>query len=814
MQGTRRGTDTAFLESISGKIINERLPMTAEHIRRCPGCGTENASSLMRCVCGVLLAGVDITRRRTEPDPASNPVARKIQDNIATPAICAHDDCGQENPPGSASCLYCNRPLSGQLALTQSEPLQSLVNLPAALKDRYRIIKPMPTRGAEAELLLVQALAGGSDLVAKIYRHGILPRREVQQRISNIPVAHRVNVMEEGVSDGYAYELMELCKHGSLRQMMASGTLKPELLNSVVHELAIALQAVHAVSLVHRDLKPENILIRTQQPLDLVLTDFSIASILDVTQRFTGVARTLPYAAPESLSGVIDFKSDYWAMGMIILEAAQGKHPFSGLSEAVVMHHLSTRNIDLSAVSDRNLRKLLLGLFQRDPALRWGAAEIQRWLKHDASLAEPAEQGSLRSFNEPYHLGSELCHKPEQLAVALARNWQAGLADISNGQLLAWFRDVQKDQNVVRLLIEMRSQASLSLNVQLLKLILHLAPGMPPVWQGETIELSTILGYANQALKGETDAAWWLDNLYQNRVLEFYADAGNRQAADLVQRWNRALDQFNQTWKSKLALISDKSQARDPDTVADFDELMYGRKDLLRPSLVHMHARLLAMSYDNSWAERLRKRVMAEMLGLSAKCAWINDLGDPQQMDAAALLVLEALLPEAKKSVEFQLKKRERSHTDMLRETDGLRDETHNVLAAIRHTATSSLPTASVCEELHELLDDYFMLITQIRAASRTDQEWMDFKKQTLRTQTSANIMLDTLNKLSQHRAISSGWLSIPVVSMAAFAIFLSPVIFPGIRTWLFLAAFSLVAWRLLPDYWMMRSIQKLGEVF
>ena len=788
--------------------------MEAEHIRRCPGCGSENAPSVMRCSCGMILAGVDIVSKQSAPAAATTPVGQETNNDTASGVICTYEDCGQSNPAGSEFCVYCNRPINGSLTPNRAEILQSLVNLPAALKERYRIIKPMPTRGAEAELLIVQAAAGGNTLVAKIYRHGILPRREVQDRISKIPVAHRVDVLEAGVSEGYAYELMELCEHGSLRQMMDGVALTTSILHSVIHELAIALQAVHEVNLVHRDLKPENILIRSHQPLDLVLTDFSISSILDVTQRFTGVARTLPYASPESLSGVIDFKSDYWAMGMIILEGAVGKHPFANLSEAVVMHYLTTQNVDLSAVSDRNVRKLLSGLLQRDPALRWGANEIQRWLKNDMSLAEPAEQGMVRGFNEPYHLAAEICYKPEQLAVALARHWKEGLSDISNGQLLAWFRDVQKDQNVVRLLLELRSQASLSINVQLLKLILHLAPGIPPVWQGETIELSTILTYANKALKGESEAAYWLDNLYKHHVLEIYAEKGNQQAADLVERWHRALDQFDHAWKNKLALITEKSAARDPDEVADYDQLMYGRNDLHRPSPVYMHARLLAMSYDNSWAERLRKRMLAELLGLSAQNSWIQDLGDPQHMDAASLLVLEALLPETKKSVSHQLKKIERNREEVHKEYLALREEVLAVMADIRITATSRLATPVICDELRERLDEYFSLITTIRASGRTDQEWLDLKKQALRSQISANIMMETLDKLSQHRAITAGWLSIPAIGFTALAIFMLPVIFPGIRIWLIISAIALVAWRLLPDYWMMKSIQKLGEVF
>ncbi len=799
--------------------------MSSEHIRLCPGCGTENNPAALRCQCGLLLAGVDITIKNDKITQYKQVVTESAP--TSAQLICPHTDCGQPNPPGSTTCLYCNRPLAeGEPAtpsgsIVQSEPIQSLLNLPSALSNRYRIIKPMPTVGAEAELLIVEPLgnvqpqAGGKQLAAKIYRHGILPNREVQERINKISIEHRVNVLEENISDGHAYELMELIGHGSLRDMLSKGALPATMLYRVIHELAIALRAVHEVNLVHRDLKPENVLIRTPEPLDLVLTDFSISSILDVTQRFTGVARTLPYASPESLSGVIDFKSDYWALGMLVLEAALGKHPFAGLSEAVIMHHLTTRNMDLSQVADPNLRKLLLGLLQRDPAQRWGDAEITRWENRDSTLAEPVAHSMVGSFREPYHLGAEVCHQPQQLAVALARNWKAGLQDISNGQLLAWFRDVQHDQNIVRLLIDMRGQASLSLNVQLMKLVMKLAPGMPPVWQGETIELSTILGYANRALQGDSDAAWWLDSLYKNRVMEIHAEAGNQQATDLVQRWNSALAQFNAAWKEKISLIHDKSAARDPDVIPDFDELMYGRKDLLKPNLVQMHARLLAMAYDNSWAERLRKRVQAEILGLSAQCDWISNLGDPQNMDAPSLLVLEALLPEAKKSVEHQLKKVQLKKGDEEKELQKLREEVRTLMTTIRHVAATRRATPDVCEELRNLLNDYHGHVVNFRASARTDKAWVNLKKEALRSTTAARIMGEKIDQLERHRAITAGWFDPRAIGFIAVGLFAVTTYFPGgIRFLIFLGVAVFIAWRLLPARSMMNSIRELGESF
>ena len=537
-------------------------------------------------------------------------------------------------------------------------------------------------------------------MMAKIYRHGIQPDRNVLARVLKIAPEHRVRVFEADVSDGYAFELMEYCAPGSWRKQMKDGALSIETLTRLAQELAPALAAVHAAGLVHRDLKPENILVRSLKPFDVVLTDFSVSSMLDATQCFTGTARTLSYASPESLSGVIDGKADYWSLGMILLEGALGKHPFAGLSEPVILHHLTTRSLDLSGVADHNLRRLLAGLLLRDPKLRWSEGEITRWLAGDTSLPEPVEQRSVGGFGQPYRVGSEVCHTAEQLAVAFAQNWSEGLADMANGQLLSWFRDVQKDQNLVRVLLELRQDRQLSVHVQLLKLILHLAPGIPLAWRGEPVNTQAVLAHANLALQGDSDAVYWLDGVYQNRVLEIFAQAGNQEADNLVQKWHVAGQRFDRAWDEMLAQIQRRAPARNPNEFINVDAMRFGNTGIDRPRMPDMHPQLLALAFDVKWTERLRQRLLAELANLAADCPWLAELGEPQQMDAALLLVLETMLPEARKMAERQQKAKEKARETEISECQRIRNEVTSVVASLRSLATNRRATAAVCADI------------------------------------------------------------------------------------------------------------------
>ena len=93
-------------------------------------------------------------------------------------------------------------------------------------------------------------------------------------------------------------------------------------------------------------------MIRQWQPLRIALTDFGIASVAEATQHFTTVARTLRYAAPEAATGVIGRAADYWSLGMLVLEALSGRHPFAGLSDAVLSYQLATQLVDCSGVAE------------------------------------------------------------------------------------------------------------------------------------------------------------------------------------------------------------------------------------------------------------------------------------------------------------------------------------------------------------------------------------------------------------------------------------------------------------------------------
>lgn len=99
----------------------------------------------------------------------------------------------------------------------------------------------------------------------------------------------------------------------------------PEALRSVFAQIARGLSALHSAGLVHRDLKPTNIVVDAEGRAKLL--DFGLAQSVERSAS-EGVAGTLPYMAPELLTGGNPSPaSDWYAMGVTLHQALTGTLP-------------------------------------------------------------------------------------------------------------------------------------------------------------------------------------------------------------------------------------------------------------------------------------------------------------------------------------------------------------------------------------------------------------------------------------------------------------------------------------------------------
>jgi len=650
-----------------------------QHVRVCPVCETENPPERARCVCGASLAGVDFALKRPPADPSAETVeveriapASASPDGVPTSTAtnaCPHADCGQPNAPGALRCIYCNRPMHADAAPTAVAGARPL---PSALRDDYRVVDVFPASGSEADILLVAHVPSGEKRVVKLYRKGVAPDFRLLSILSQSIGDTVVKVLAHGTSDGVAYELLEYIPGGTLQQWMQQGPLPRADVQRIVTEIADALNGIHAHRILHRDLKPENVLVRQTQPLELALTDFGIASLSEATQHFTGGARTTRYAAPEALTGVLDVKSDWWSLGMIALEAATGRHPFEGLTEQVMNHHLATRPIDVRAVYDDRLRQLCRGLLLRDPKKRWGSAEVARWLDGDATLDVADDADGTALSVRPYRIGTTECTTAAELALALARHWDEARKDLARGQIARWVEQELHDYNLVRKLRDVEDHRDLSADARLLRFIVAAAPDLPPVWRGAPLGHDALLDAARRATADDDAAADWLDSLYRDGVLAQYSAAGRETLREIDRYWRDGWALFLDLWQRARA--AEEKWRAEPRAIAgapgaavvSFDDLAFQPTGRLAPPPQRAaNGAIIVACNDAGYVEALRGEVLGRLASIAGYCPWFESLWDSAQRTPIGVVVAHRLLLFA--DDDARIEARRQSATDSAR---------------------------------------------------------------------------------------------------------------------------------------------------
>jgi serine/threonine protein kinase len=254
------------------------------------------------------------------------------------------------------------------------EASPSTLNLvPGALFEGYRLKEPLKVTSAEADLWQVEDAQSGKPYVLKLYRYGIKPKEDIGHAIRKLRREHIVEVLKSGEAEGRLYEIQESIEHGSLADWGKKGKLSDKEGQEVLRELSEALAHLHEANVVHRDIKPSNILIRTEEPLDLVLIDFGIASMADLSLHLTNLNRTAAYCAPETIQGVVGKESDWWSVGVVMLEMLEGRHPWGGMTEQAINFQLVSRGMKVPEGVGREWGQLLKGLLTRDVKPSLGA---------------------------------------------------------------------------------------------------------------------------------------------------------------------------------------------------------------------------------------------------------------------------------------------------------------------------------------------------------------------------------------------------------------------------------------------------------
>ncbi|KAF1989707.1 kinase-like protein [Aulographum hederae CBS 113979] len=219
----------------------------------------------------------------------------------------------------------------------------------------------------------------------------------------------------------------EYCPGGSVKTLMKASTIPNQLeeayIITVARELAVALQAVHAIGIVHRDIKCANILIREDGLLQLC--DFGVAATLESQFSKRSTIIGTPHYMPLELVSRLDqmgsgitygTEVDCWAFGIAVYEMATGNPPNAHIRPQQLGNALRAPPRLEGGSYSQGLRDFISFCLAEDPTNRPSASQI---------------------LDHPYIANSSEQHPTEDLAVLVQRyaGWER-----SGGQRASLFQ--------------------------------------------------------------------------------------------------------------------------------------------------------------------------------------------------------------------------------------------------------------------------------------------------------------------------------------------------------------------------------------
>jgi len=145
---------------------------------------------------------------------------------------------------------------------------------------------------------------------------------------ANIAAVHDFGESE----DGALYMVMELIRGTSLSAMLSDGgPMHAGILMPLVRQVAEALAYAHHAGVIHRDIKPANVMVSDGV---VKLVDFGVAKVPDQELTADNMVMGSPsYVSPEAAyADKLDYRSDQFSLGTLIVEMLTGDRPFAGKS--------------------------------------------------------------------------------------------------------------------------------------------------------------------------------------------------------------------------------------------------------------------------------------------------------------------------------------------------------------------------------------------------------------------------------------------------------------------------------------------------
>lgn len=236
-----------------------------------------------------------------------------------------------------------------------------------------------------------------------VYRQALAKEFEIGLQMDHPHICRTIG-MEEVAGLGTVI-VMEYIDGDTLKSLIDSRTLTPDMARRVTGQLADALGYIHSKQIIHRDLNPSNIMI-THNGHNTKLIDFSLSDS-DYFNVLKCPAGSSGYIAPEQLQpdAKPDIKADIYSFGMVVRDMARltGDSFLHRIAAACTRRNASERPADMAAVMSQprtdNRQRIIVALLACFVAAL--AVYICVTLYNRSTAADSARQGNTQIETAP-----------------------------------------------------------------------------------------------------------------------------------------------------------------------------------------------------------------------------------------------------------------------------------------------------------------------------------------------------------------------------------------------------------------------------
>jgi hypothetical protein len=434
----------------------------------------------------------------------------------------------------------------------------------------------------------------GRQAVLTLYAQGSEPDPAVYDAIRKLPRDHVPEIIATGRWRDRAFEVVEELTGGNLSALVVSpediGTVR-----QIVEQLGRALNAFSECGLRHRDLRPAVVLVRSRDPLDLAITGFGSARLSEFDLDIVSPLETTRYMAPEAIAGGVAAASDWWSLGMLLLEQLTGGACFEGVNEQAFLIHVLTNGVPIPQSLDPSLDLLLRGLLARDRRERWQWNEVRAWLAGEqvqapagtGAPAEPPSGASISLGGKAYRTAASFA-----LAAADATNWDEARDALLRGAVASWAQEAGFDPMLQSGLRQVGRALELAEDLRLSMALKLLNPAMPLIVRGNILTPGWLLDHPQEGYELITgpapdflrklDSEDWLSRLKTR------ADAVRARARQLdialneeelrVHLLSTSIPRLAAIWEERRKLLPDTEH---PGLASLLDRRQTGEEDLI-----------------------------------------------------------------------------------------------------------------------------------------------------------------------------------------------------------------------------------------